>query len=350
MALLERVLQPPSYGYEREGKLYVPTRKEIFREFFSRLNVFADRKNWVQAICWFASAAFAIPFFCFFFLYFSWTLVFVGFVYSMIILGTHGTIYFHRYSTHRAYKFRNRLSQALVRDMVIKIIPEELYVISHHVHHHIAEKPGDPYNVHGGWLYCFLADANHQPIAKDLSEAEYRQMTRLLDHTNVRLNTYAQYQKWGSLAHPGRTLVHFVVNWTCWYAAFYLLGGHALATAIFGASGFWAFGVRTFNFDGHGAGKDKRRDGIDFNRADLSINQKWPGLVTGEWHNNHHLYPTGARAGFLSYQWDTAWWFIRFYYAIGGIVSYRDYKEEFLEKYYRPYLLARHQKQLSPAV
>jgi stearoyl-CoA desaturase (delta-9 desaturase) len=111
------------------------------------------------------------------------------------------------------------------------------------------------------------------------------------------------------------------------------MGGHALATALFGRAGFWAFGVRTFNYSGHGSGKDKRKDGIDFNRADWSINQVWPGAITGEWHNNHHLYPNGARAGFLRYQFDPAWLFILACSKIGAVSTYKDYKADFLEKY-----------------
>ncbi len=40
---------------------------------------------------------------------------------------------------------------------------------------------------------------------------------------------------------------------------------------------------------GHGKGKHKHVDGIDFDRSNLSINQMRPGLFAGEWHNNHHL-------------------------------------------------------------
>ena len=89
-----------------------------------------------------------------------------------------------------------------------------------------------------------------------------------------------------------------------------------------------------------------RQEGIDFNRADLSINQPWPGMITGEWHNNHHLYPNGIRAGFLPYQWDYAWLFICGCRLFGGIKSYRDYKVQFMEKHYQPYLA---QKNAVPA-
>jgi len=338
MAFLDRVLDPPSYGFFKNQEFYVPTKREMFREFFSRLNVFKTRKNWLSLFSWTATLCFAPFFFLFFIKYFSFKLLLIGFVYSMVALGTHGTVYLHRYSTHHAFTFTNRFWLFVCRNLVIKIIPEEVYVISHHVHHYISEKPGDPYNVFGGWLYCFLADVNHQSIARDLNEADYAKTAALIGHTGVRTNSYAQYQKWGSICHPAYTAAHFLLNWAFWFGAFYLLGGMSLAVAIFGMTAVWAVGIRTYNFEGHGRGKDKRREGSDFNRKDLSINQAWPGMITGEWHNNHHLYPNGIRAGFLPYQWDYAWNFICFYKWIGAIDSTRDFKKQFMENYYEPYL------------
>ena len=335
---LSRVLDRPSYPFEKNNELYVPSRSELFKEFGMRMNAFKDKRNWLPLFGWAASASLGIFLFSFLFYFFSWKLLIVGFLYSMVAMGTHGTVWLHRYSTHRAYQFRNSLSRFLVRNLVIKIIPEEIYVISHHVHHQFSERPGDPYNVHGGWLYCFLADANHQMIARDLSEKDYGQLQKLMSHTGVKTNTYAQYQRWGTLCHPLRTVLHYALNWGFWFGAFYLLGGFPLATAIFGFAAIWAFGVRTFNYDGHGRGTDRRQEGIDFNTRDFSVNQVWPGYVAGEWHNNHHLYPNGARSGFLPYQLDLAWEFIRFYHFIGGISSYKCYKKDFLKKHYEPYL------------
>jgi fatty-acid desaturase len=340
MAFLDRVLDAPSYGYERNGTFYAPTTAELWREFFSRLNILRSRKNWLPLFGWTATASLAVPLVLFFAFHFSWTLVALGFVYSMIVLGTHGTVWLHRYSTHRAYTFRNGFMRTLCRNLVIKIVPEEIYVVSHHVHHRLSDQPGDPYNVHGGFLYCFLADANHQGINKNLDEADYTRLSGMLRHTGVRLNSYAQYQKWGSLCHPAFTVAHYALNWAFWYGAFFLLGGHALALALFGSACIWGFGVRTFNYEGHGAGKDKRQTGIDFNGEDLSINQLWPGYVAGEWHNNHHLYPGSARSGFLRYQVDLAWYFIWLWARLGAIASYHDHKAAFLRDHYEPYLRA----------
>jgi stearoyl-CoA desaturase (delta-9 desaturase) len=175
-------------------------------------------------------------------------------------------------------------------------------------------------------------------INRNMSREDYARTAGMIDHTGIPLNSYEQYKKWGSIAHPGWTVLHFVLNWAFWGTAFYLLGGWPLLVALFAGVGFWAVGIRTYNFEGHGGGKDKRKEGVDFDRTNLSINQLWPGLVTGEWHNNHHLYPNGIRAGFQPYQWDYAWIYIRALIAFGGIDTWRDSTEDFLNKYYKPYL------------
>lgn len=336
------MLDPPSYGFLRDEKLYVPTHRELWREFFTRLNILQSRKNWLPLFSWMVVLFFA-PFFVLFFAkYFTWKLFLLGFIYSMVILGTHGTVYLHRYSTHHAFTLTNRFWLFILKNLVVKIVPEEVYVVSHHVHHFLSEKPGDPYNVHGGWLYCFLADVNHQAIARDLSPADYAKTAKLVEHTGIKVNSYGRYQKWGSICSPLSTFFAFTLNWAFWFGAFYLLGGMPLAVALFGMSGVWAVGIRTFNFEGHGRGKDSRKEGSDFNRADLSINQPWPGMITGEWHNNHHLYPNSVRNGFLPHQWDFAWYFILFYRAIGAVDTYRDSTQDFLDKYYKPYLDSKH--------
>jgi stearoyl-CoA desaturase (delta-9 desaturase) len=98
----------------------------------------------------------------------------------------------------------------------------------------------------------------------------------------------------------------------------------------------WALAIRTFNYQGHGKGKDKRRDGIDFNRKDLSINKRRPGWLGGEWHNNHHLYPSSARTGFLPYQVDLVWIYIYLLHKLGAVSSYHNFRKQFLRDHYLP--------------
>ena len=335
---LNKVLEKPRYGYLRDGKLYIPTVKELFKHFFSRYNIFKSKKNWLTFCSWNLTFFLTIPFFTFIFKYLSWSLLPVGFIYGMVLMGSHGTLYLHRYCSHKAFRFRNPFFRFIVKNLVIKIIPEEIYAVSHLVHHKYSEQPGDPYNVNGGWFYCFLACANHQPIATDLGEKDYRVLSKFMQSVGLKTNSYTQYKKYGSLVNPINFLLNFGFNWLFWYGTFYLLGGHALATCMFGWAGVWAFGVRTFNFDGHGRGKDKRKEGIDFLKADRSINQFWPGYVAGEWHNNHHLYPNGARSGFLPYQLDLPWFFIYSCYKLGIITHYHDPKARFFKDHYNLYL------------
>ncbi|MBE9462368.1 fatty acid desaturase [Dyadobacter subterraneus] len=339
MAFLDHVLQTPSYGWkDDEGNLIKPDAGQIFKEFFARLNVFADIKNWLPFFSWLKVLCLAPFLFLFVFKFFSFPLLAAAFVYSMIIMGTHGTIWHHRYCTHGAYKFKNKFWRFFTQNLTINVIPEEIYVVSHHVHHAKSDQPGDPYNAEAGFLYCFLADVNHQPIAKNLSEADYGRVKLLMKHTGVTANNYTQYLKWGSYVNPGRAILSWGLNWAFWYTAFYLMGGHALACTLFGAAGFWAVGVRTFNYEGHAKGEDKQQEGVDYNVKDKSINQIWPGLVAGEWHNNHHLFPKSARSGFKPYQIDMAFYYIRFMNFLGAVSSYTDSKKQFDQQYHLPYL------------
>jgi stearoyl-CoA desaturase (delta-9 desaturase) len=338
MPLLDYVLETPGYGWKNEnGDLIKPTPSQIFKEFFSRLNIFRSKKAWLPFFSWMKVALLAPLLFLFIFKFFTIPLLIAAFVYSMIIMGTHGTIWHHRYCTHKAYRFKNSFWRTVTQNLTITMIPEEIYVVSHHVHHAKSDQPGDPYNAQAGFLYCFLADVNHQPIAKNLSEGDYRRVAAMMKHTGVRTNTYAQYLEWGSVAHPGRAVVSTLLNWGFWAGVFYLIGGIACVCALFGAAAFWAVGVRTFNYEGHAKGEQKHKDGTDFNRDDLSINQLWPGIVAGEWHNNHHLYPSSARSGFLAHQVDLAWYYIKGMSLLGAISSYHDSKELFLKQYHLPY-------------
>ncbi len=345
MAHVDIVLRPPSYGWEQpDGSLARPSTGQLLREFAARLNIFRSRKQWLPLSSW-LSVICMLPFMAAFFLWhFSWPLVVVGFVYSMVIMGSHGTVWYHRYGTHKAFEFSHPFWRFVTRNLVIKLVPEELYIVSHLVHHSKSDTPGDPYHPGGGVLYCFLADANHQPIAHDLSESDYKKACGYLAHTGIPMNTYAQYQTWGSIAHPAKLWAHRLLNWGFWYGAFFLLGGHPLACVVFGSAAVWGTGVRTFNYGAHGGGKDLRRAGEDFDERNLSINQIWPGLVAGEWHNNHHLFARSARSGYKPWQIDFPYYYVRVLHFIGGVSSYRDSREVFYKKHYLPYLAAQKAK------
>src|ERR1044071_10452790 len=190
---IDVILQEPSYGWSDEkGDLIVPTTKQLWSEAFQRINFIKSKKNWISGISW-VMAALMVPFLYVFLVhYFSWWLAGAIVLYSMVIMGTHGTIWFHRYCTHKAYKFSHPIWRFITQNLVIKTFPEEIYVVSHHVHHVYSDLPGDPYNPQGGLMYCMLSDVNHQSINKNLSEDHYNKARHFMNHTGVRLNTYKQ--------------------------------------------------------------------------------------------------------------------------------------------------------------
>ena len=202
MAFIDTVLEPPAYGWkDAAGNLSKPNPQTILREFFSRLNIFKDKKNWLSFTSWMMVVVLGVFLSFFIFKYFSFKLLLVAFVYSMVIMGSHGTVWYHRYCTHRAFKFKNYFWRFITQNITLKIIPEEIYVISHHVHHAKSDEAGDPYNANGGFLYCFLADVNHQPIARNMDAENYSRCVHLMKHTGQKSNSYKQYKRWGSLAN-----------------------------------------------------------------------------------------------------------------------------------------------------
>jgi fatty-acid desaturase len=334
MAFIDKVLHTPSYGWNDEnGELIVPTTKRLYTEAFSRINVFKDKRNWISLISWLMAVCMFPFFLLFLFKYFSLPLLGAFILYSMIIMSTQATIWFHRYSTHKSFEFRHPVWRFITQNLVLRTFPEEIYVVSHHVHHSKSDKPGDPYNPKGGIMYCMLSDVNHQSLNKNLTEEEYNKAACFIKHTGIWMNSYKQYKQWGSIASPLYTIGLWILNWSFWYTMFYLIGGNALACTLFGAAMFWFIFVRAFNYTGHGKGEVKHVDGIDFDRRNLSINQSRPGLFAGEWHNNHHLYPSSARAGFLPQQIDLAWIYIYIMHKLGAVSSYRDSKKDFIKRY-----------------
>jgi len=334
MAFIDNILQKPSYGWvNSDGELVMPATRQLFREAGLKINVFKTKKNWISLASLLLIVC-MLPFLYFFLVYFfSWPLTLLLLLYSMFIMSIHTTVWLHRYCTHQSFQFSHPAWRYLIQNLVLKTVPEEIYVLSHHVHHAKSDQPGDPYNARGGFWYCMLAEINHQCISKKLSETDYKKAADLMRHTGVRINTYQQYCEWGSITSPSYNIFLWIINWSLWYTIFCFMGGHGLACAMFSAVLFWFIMVRAFNYTGHGKGNHKHKDGIDFDRSNLSVNQVRPGILAGEWHNNHHLYPASARTGFLPFQFDLPWILIYCMHKIGIVSKYHDSKKKFLRKY-----------------
>ena len=166
------------------------------------------------------------------------------------------------------------------RNLGIKDHSEEIYVVSHHVHHAFSEQPGDPYNVHAR-VAC-TAFSPGICTNRSIGACRARTMTICACWCATRAcgSTATSSTSAGDRSrHPvAYTVLHYVLNWAVWYAALYAIGGHALATALFGWSFVWAVGIRAHNYDLHAGGKDRRRDGVDFDRSSMAVSAFWPGL------------------------------------------------------------------------
>ena len=279
---IDDLLYAPSYGWkDKDGILVTPSTRQLWFEAFSRMNVFKSRRNWISFVSILMLTA-MLPFFILFlFKYFSWYLVIAIVIYSMIIMGTHGTIWLHRYCTHKSYGFSHPIWRIVTQNLVIKTVPEEIYVVSHHVHHCKSDEPGDPYNAQAGFWYCMLAEFNHQRVSLDLSEADYNKALHFMKHTGVKLNSYQQYKKWGSIASPLYTVAVWILNWSFWFTVFSLIGGPGLACALFSAAMLWFALIRAFNYTGHGGGTVP----LDISRLylnNLSVIGSFGRLVPGD--------------------------------------------------------------------
>lgn len=332
-SVISRMLLEPSYGYVKEGELVKPAMLTLIKEWFIRINILASRKNWYTFFCTGALVLSTVILALFFIQYFAWLPLIVASIFAAIILGVQQTIWHHRYCTHHSYKINSNWVKVLIRNMVPRFLLEEVYVVSHYVHHALSDQPGDPYNAKGGFWYCMFSEENQQCTARDLNENDYNKVRKLLTHSGIYTNNYEEYQTWGTVSNPYHTIPNVIANWMIWYSLLYLLGGHSWATAVIGINSVYLLALRHFNYEGHGNGKEAWKEGSDFDRRSLAINQASYGLISGEWHNNHHLYPNSANTGFQKNQIDLAFQTILVMKYLGLVSHVRDSKNDFLEKY-----------------
>ncbi len=65
----------------------------------------------------------------------------------------------------------------------------------------------------------------------------------MVEHTGIKANSYQQYLKWGSIAHPLRTAVATFANWIFWLAVFYAIGGLYLTAALLTGAFIWGLAL-----------------------------------------------------------------------------------------------------------
>lgn len=252
----------------------------------------------------------------------GWSPVAAGVCAGLYLIRMFGiTAFYHRCFSHRAFTVSRpvRLIGACVAASAAQRGP--LWWVAHHRRHHRAtDRPGDPHSPvvdtlsysHVWWMFAPANQATDLQLVADL--AAFREL-RLLD-------------RWHHVAPAvlaGLTFCTGAVIGALWPGS--------------GTSGpqmlIWGFSVSTVlvyqatfavNSLGHKVGNRT------FPTRDESHNIWWLAVLTlGEgWHNNHHRYPGGARAGFSRRQVDPTWMVLRFLAWAGAVRNLRPVPAELL--------------------
>ncbi|MCO4793942.1 MAG: fatty acid desaturase [Bacteriovoracaceae bacterium] len=311
----------------------VLSTKEHWMNFLKGINIFKSKKNWISLANVLATVLMIVPTILFFKDYFTWGLMGIVVLVNALILNIYSTFYYHRFCSHKAFKVKNKFSLLILKNLAPKFFIEEVFTMAHQVHHKYSDTDSDPHNAQHGQLHCFLSDVTQMRLNPDLDEKGYERAKALMAHTGIEAHSFEKYQEWGTVTKPINTVVHFVLNWTFWSLLIFSIGGMALLTAVATAGFFWGLAVRNFNYKSHGSGEDLRKDWRDTDKDTLSLNLIMPGTLCGEWHANHHIYPTSARCDFLPWQIDLAFASVWSLKKLGVVESYIDKKEEYKKVY-----------------
>jgi stearoyl-CoA desaturase (delta-9 desaturase) len=204
-------------------------------------------------------------------------------LYGTIMLGT--TVGLHRLISHRAFRCPRWVEYGLVTAAMLS------------GQHARSDLEGDVHSPTRGFWYSHLCwildDASTAPeawrtLCRDFAEDRYYQW--LLRYRMV----------------PQLVLVGVLCL---------TLGWSALPACFFLPLVLWMHGTYTVNSVCHMEAFGSR----DHETRDLSRNVWWVSIVAlGEgWHNNHHAWPASARHGWVWWQFDPGWLFIRLLERLG---------------------------------
>lgn len=224
-----------------------------------------------------------------FFVEFNWSLVGLAVIlYATRMFAITG--FYHRYFSHRGFKV-NRVVQFLMGLWGTTATQQgPIWWAAHHRHHHkYSDQLEDLHSPklmgfwqsHIGWIFS-MRD-NKEYLAK-----EHRYVQELLRYPEL-----------------------------VWLDKYYMLGPIALGLVLFAMGGLpwlvWGMGVSTvalwhgtftINSLSHVIGSQR------FETGDTSRNNWFLAIVTlGEgWHNNHHYFAGGSKAGFYWYEYDITYY------------------------------------------
>jgi fatty-acid desaturase len=297
------LLAEPTYGWG-ETVPRQPSFREIMVEWIDAVNFFQNRTRLLIAV--FPSFHFATGIVFLFWAIYHFSIVNLALVFACTVFLSlvYTTLWNHRYCTHRAFKFRHPGWTNLFLWTNPMFFREESWVIPHHVHHSRSDRIGDPYGPHLGRLGSYLAYDSSAKTNLDISRSDYERLARSLQHIGFRQNSFEQFQRTGSVECEWYFVTRAAFATLFWCLLAYLVGGNVGVLVWLSSVFLFAFGVRDFAYRGHSGFFVKAMKGH-------SQNQFITGLLTGEWHDNHHEHPRLAHAGLAWWQVDIPFWMIR---------------------------------------
>lgn len=297
------LLEEPTYGWG-EIAPRKPSTREIFVEWIDAVNFVKKRTRFLTALFTaFHLATFGV------FIYFivcRFSILHVAWVMgiSSFIATVYNTVWYHRYCTHRSYKFRSLGWTRLFLWTNPVCFREESYVIPHHVHHAKEDRPGDPYGPHLGWLGSYLASESSAKTNLEINRSDYERLAKGLKHIGFPVNTYEKFLRTGSVENPWHWFARSLFANLLWCSLAYFMGGTVGILTWLSGVFLYTFFVRDFNYRGHGGFFFKASKG-------QATNQLFYGLISGEWHDNHHSFPRLAHSGLKWWQLDIPYWIIK---------------------------------------
>ena len=306
----------PTYGHVGPSPLR-PTLKEVLIEWFDAISFWKDSTRLLPALyALFHLATFGV-FVYFLIHFFSITAVLSLVAIGVFIGSVYNTVWYHRYCSHQAFKFRNLWFARMFLWTNPICLREESYVVPHRIHHAKSDEPGDPYGPHLGWLGSYLATETQQKMNRNISSAEYDCLASSLAHIGFVKNTYENFVRTGSVENIWHYGARVLVANLLWSALAYTVAGWPGALAWNSGVFLFTFLVRDLNFRGHASLFGTKKVG-------MPVNQVVYGIIAGEWHENHHAQPRLAMSGFSWWQVDLPYWIIKLMSMCGLVIQFNS--------------------------
>ena len=319
-ALAKNLLRPRKYAAIIREKRK-PTLRDVLPEWLDTINVFRNREAFATLI-WLTQHVLGLVAAFFFFRYYlsvTGVLWWLGFA----LLNAHffHTFWYHRYCSHRAFKFRHTWAAKAIYWLNPLMIKEETYVIPHFVHHKISDTPGDPYGPRNGYWGSFSATESANFFNRQMSEKEAQFCFSFLSRIPSSWNSLERFRATGSFEKEWRYPVRFLVCNSFWISFFLILGRPDLLAAFYFGAVTFLFIMRDFNFRGH---EEESEHEPKLDTHSLAVNQWLYGVLASEWHDNHHRFSSSAKSGFAKNELDISFAITLLLSKVGILESYVD--------------------------